>query len=168
MKKIFILFLSGLCAGSTVRSQQLSPSIIAAAGGINKAAGISLEWTLGEPIIESLSTADRLYTQGFHQPVLLARNFQVNKEQLLTGYQVTVAPNPVQSLLTATILSPKDEKMFVTLIDFTGRRYGVQTVTGKAGMATIDMSGMIAGMYLLEVRNTGGQLIRSFKIIKGQ
>jgi len=168
MKKIFILFLSGLCAGSTVRSQQLSPSIIAAAGDISKAAGISLEWTLGEPVIESLSTTDRFYTQGFHQPVLLARNFQVNKEQLLTGYAVTVAPNPVQSLLTATVISPNGENVYLTLIDFTGRRYRVQTFTGRNGMATVDMSGMIAGMYLLEVRNITGLLIRSFKIIKGQ
>jgi len=168
MKKGLFLFVIFLGMVESGRSQQLGPRIFASAGDINKAAGISLEWTLGEPIIESLSTVDRLYTQGFHQPVLLARNFQVNKEQLLTGYAVKVAPNPVQSLLTATVISPNGENVYLTLIDFTGRRYGVQMVAGKAGMATIDMSGMIAGMYLLEVRNAGGQLIRSFKIIKGQ
>lgn len=164
----YFLFFWTLIPAALCKAQTVSPSIIAAAGDVNKAAGISLEWTLGEPVIESLSTTDGFYTQGFHQPVLLARNFQVNKEQLLTGYEVTVAPNPVQSLLTATIVSPKVENMFLTLIDFTGRRYRVQTVTGRSGMATVDMSGLIAGIYLLEVRNTAGQLIRSFKIIKGQ
>ena len=133
----FFLFLVALIPAALCKSQTVSPSIIATAGDVNKAAGISLEWTLGEPVIESLSTADRFYTQGFHQPVLMARNFQVNKEQLLTGYKVTVAPNPVQSLLTATIHSPKEENMLLTLIDFTGRRYGVQTVTGKSGLATL-------------------------------
>lgn len=162
------LFLFGIFPASIIHSQQLSPTVLAAAGDISKAAGISLEWTLGETSIESLSTADRLYTQGFHQPVLIARNFHINNEQLLTGYRVTVAPNPVQSVLTATISSPFEEKVFLTLIDFSGRRYQLQTVKAKSANAKVDMSGMIAGIYLLEVRNANGQLIQSFKIIKGQ
>ena len=166
-KRLFVLFFF-LGVGVMGRSQQLIPNIIASAGDISKAAGISLEWTLGETTIESLSTADRLYTQGFHQPLLIARTFLINSAHLLTGYKITVAPNPVQSVLTATISSPLEEKVFLTLIDFSGRRYQLQTVNAKSATAKVDMAGMIAGIYLLEVRNTSGQLIQSFKIIKGQ
>lgn len=168
MKKMLVVLFVFLGMGVMGHSQQLIPSIIASGGDISKAAGISLEWTLGEPIIETLSTADKLYTQGFHQPILIARTFYINTEQLLTGYLVSVAPNPVHSVLTTTISGPKDEPVFITLIDFTGKRFRSQAVSGKFSRAPMDMSGLIAGIYLLEVRNTAGQLIRSFKIIKGQ
>ena len=116
MRKNFILLLFGLGISSLAWSQQLSPSVIASNGGINRAAGISLEWTLGEPTIESLSTADRLYTQGFHQPVLLVRKLQpgpaavVNSNAVaevnpIAGYKVTIAPNPVKSILLVNIAS---------------------------------------------------------------
>ena len=167
MTKNLFLLLSGLSIASMVQSQQLSPSVLAADGGISKAAGISLEWTLGETITESLSSTDRLYTQGFHQPLLMAKILP-SAEQHVTGYIVTVAPNPVQSILLATITSPNDEKILLTLIDITGRRFPIQSAIGKFSTVNVDMSGMISGIYLLELRNTSGQLVRTFKIIKGQ
>jgi hypothetical protein len=167
MTKNLFLLLSGLFIVSLVQSQQLSPSVLAADGGINKAAGISLEWTLGEITTESLSTTDRLYTQGFHQPVLFAKNFPA-ADQPVTGYVITVAPNPVLSILRASIASPKDEKILLTLIDFTGRKFPVQSANGKFSTVNVNMSGMIAGIYLLEIRNASGKLIKTFKIIKGQ
>jgi hypothetical protein len=168
MTKNLFLLLSGLFIASLAQSQQLSPSVLASDGGISKAAGISLEWTLGETFVESRSTTDRLYTQGFHQPVLLVKNVITPFEQLITGFQVTVAPNPVESVLTATIVSPGNENIYLTLIDFTGRRLPVQTTNGKFSSVHVDMSGMISGIYLLEIRNESGQLIKTFKIIKGR
>lgn len=166
-KKLFLLFF-GLCTAVLARSQQLSPSVLAADGGISKAAGISLEWTLGEIAAESIFTVDRLYTQGFHQPVLIAKNVQTDAKLLVTGYHVSVAPNPVQSVLTATVSSPIEGNVYLSLIDFSGRRYPAQLMDGKSGTAQVNMSGMISGMYLLEIRNGAGQLIKAFKIIKGQ
>jgi hypothetical protein len=158
--------MSLLFSASMARSQQLNPSVMAADGGISKAAGISLEWTLGETFVESISTTDRLYTQGFHQPVLFAKNFPV-AEQPVLGYVITVAPNPVESVLTAIIASPTNEKIYLTLIDFTGRRFSVPTAYGKFSTVKMDMSGKISGIYLLEIRNVSGQLIKTYKIIKG-
>ena len=167
MTKNLFLLLSGLFTALLVQSQQLSPSVLAADGGISKAAGISLEWTLGETNTESLSATDRLYTQGFHQPILLAKIFPA-AEQPVTGYLITVAPNPVLSVLSATIASPNDEKVILTLIDFTGRRFPVKTANGKFSTVNVDMSGMISGIYLLEIHNASGQLIKTFKIITGR
>ncbi len=168
MTKILFLLLPGLFTIIMARSQQLSPSVLAAEGGINNAAGISLEWTLGETLVESLSTSNRLYTQGFHQPLLLVKKKPVAVEQTPTGYGITVAPNPVRSYLTATITSATVEKMFLSLIDFTGRVIPIQAVYGKLSTVKINMSAMMAGIYLLEIRNVSGKLINTFKIIKGQ
>ena len=168
MRKNTLLLLFGLCFAAFARSQQLSPSVIASDGGISKASGISLEWTLGETTIESLSTSDRLYTQGFHQPLLLFKNFQPAGDITLAGYQVSIAPNPVRSILTIHIISLNNEKIYLSLIDMAGRRSPAQVINGRSGMAGVDMSAMNAGIYLLEVRNSANELIKSFKIIKGQ
>lgn len=167
MRKNIFLLLFGLFIFAFARSQQLSPNVIAPDGGISKARGISLEWTLGETSIESLSTSDRIYTQGFHQPLLLAKSFQPIAEITLAGYQVTIAPNPVQSMLTVNLTSLNNEKVYLTLIDFTGRRLPAQVAWGT-GTAKVNMGGMVSGIYLLEIRNASNQLVKSFKIIKGQ
>ena len=178
MRKNTLLLLLGICISGFARSQQLSPSVIASDGGINKAAGISLEWTLGEPTIESLSTTDRLYTQGFHQPLLQVKVNAVPvakvtpgpiAEAILTAsYKITVAPNPVQSILLVNIASLKTEKLNLSLVDIVGRQIMVQAFNGKSNTIQVDMSRLQSGSYLLELRNVGGQLIKSFEIIKAQ
>ena len=56
MRKNTLLLLLGICIAGFARSQQLTQSVIAPSGGISKAEGISLEWTLGETAIESLTS----------------------------------------------------------------------------------------------------------------
>ena len=141
--------------------------MIAGAGGISKAQGITLEWTLGEIAIESVATSDRLYTQGFHQPVLLARKFFIAEDNRYSDYKIMIAPNPVQSTLRITYSVPEAKEVTLVLSDFLGKQLNVQRVGNEKGMLSIDMSGMIAGFYLLNVQSREGNLIQSFKIIKG-
>ena len=169
MRKNMLLLLLGICIAGFVRSQQLSPSIIASDGGISKAAGISLEWTLGELTVESLSTTDRLYTQGFHQPLLVVKNLPVAKVKevkLVAAYKITVAPNPVQSLLLVNINTEIKEKLNLSLTDIVGRQILVQAFNGRSNTTQIDMSLIASGIYVLELRNLSGQLIKSFQVIK--
>ena len=169
MRKNMLLLLLGICIAGFARSQQLTPSIIASDGGINKAAGISLEWTLGELTVESLSTADRLYTQGFHQPLLVVKNLplvEVKEVKMLAEYKITVAPNPVLSILMVNINTEKKEKLNLTLTDVAGRQILVQAFNGRSNTTQIDMSRMTSGVYVLELRNLTGQLIKSFQVIK--
>lgn len=168
MRKILFFLLGIICIHTTVQGQQLSPSVIAAGGGTDKAAGISLEWTLGEPFTESLPVSDRLYTQGFHQPLLQVTKMPVTIIRPVTNYKITVAPNPVQSYLTATINAPNTDKVILSLIDFAGRVIPVKSASGKFSTVKVDMTGMIAGIYMLEIRKASGELIQTFKIIKGQ
>lgn len=165
--KLFFL-LYGLCVCITGQSQQISSSVIASAGGNNNAVGISLDWTLGETAVESIYTTDRLYTQGFHQPILIAKSFTIQTENWTKDYRIELAPNPVQSNLYVCINSTAGEKSFLTLVDIVGRRYTTQVATGKISNTIVDMSGLFPGVYLLEVRNAESRLIKTFKIIKGQ
>ena len=179
MKKTLFFLFGILCILSKVHSQQLSPSVIAAQGDISKAAGIALDWTLGEPFTESLPVSNGLYTQGFHQPLLqvieipktLTKQVAGYAETVtkpVTNYKITVVPNPVQTYLTAGITAPNTDKIIVSLIDITGRVIPVRITGGSYSTVRIDMTGMIAGIYMLEIRKATGELIQTFKIIKGQ
>lgn len=164
---IFSLILFGLIFSVQGRSQQLAPSVIASGGGVATAGNISLSWTLGENVVETVSACSKLYTQGFHQPVLMARVLYAAKEKMITGYSVSVAPNPVYSVLNVNIEAPAQENVQVSLVDLLGRSL-MSKQTGGSGTMRLDMSGHISGVYLLTVKTLSGQLIRSFKIIKTQ
>ena len=73
MEKRILLFLWGIAFLLNGNSQNLKQNIIAADGGISKSGNISLEWTLGEFAIETVNAGTKLYTQGFHQPVLAVK-----------------------------------------------------------------------------------------------
>lgn len=180
MRKVILFLLGIICLYTTVQSQQLNPSVIAAEGGVSKAAGISLEWTLGEPFTESLPVSDGLFTQGFHQPLLLVTKMPVPVPKQVTNYKITVvpapvtdykitlAPNPVQSYFIVSMPAPNPEEVILSLIDFAGRITPVRFINGKATTIRVDMTRMIAGIYLLEIRKPSGELIQTFKIIKAQ
>jgi hypothetical protein len=167
MRKNLLFMLTGLILFFSSGAQQLSPNVIASDGGISKAAGISLEWTLGETTVESLTTSNKLYTQGFHQPMLIAKQFHTTVDTRLKDFDISVMPNPVQSVLTVTLAASSNEKVYLSLVDMTGRRTFMQVANAK-GTSLVDMSGMISGIYILEVRSVSNQLIKSFKVIKAE
>jgi hypothetical protein len=48
--------------------QTLTPEVISSSGGYFDNTNASLSWTLGEPVIETLTETNAILTQGFHQP----------------------------------------------------------------------------------------------------
>jgi hypothetical protein len=59
---ILALFITPVCA------QSLSPSVIASAGSSFTSAQFSMDYTLGETFVTTLSNGSNILTQGFHQP----------------------------------------------------------------------------------------------------
>lgn len=151
-------------------AQQLSPSVLAAAGGTAHSPTISLEWTLGEAVVETHTTPDRLYTQGFHQP-LLHISEQPDKTALFgvdATYSFTVAPNPVASHLTLAITSPEEKPLLLRMTDINGRHYDLPTVPPNTKSTQIDMTLFPAGTYLLHIGKVDGSMLKSYKIVKAQ
>lgn len=166
MKMTYFMILFGLAFSLPGWGQKLTPSVIAAEGGRARSATMTLDWTLGEYAVETLPYAGGLYTQGFHQPILTVHRFYVGNEELISDYAVAVAPNPVQAMLRVTIDAPTDEKVQVSLIDLLGRSRMTKETSGQ-GVLQLDLSTYIPGVYLLTVKKLSGELIRTFKIIKG-
>jgi hypothetical protein len=96
---------SGNGEGTSTAEQRFEPEVIANDGGNNILGDMQVEWTLGETAIESVTNKDRLYTQGFHQPlIVLSRKNEIVIED---DIKITAAPNPVEHILTVSFWSKK-------------------------------------------------------------
>ncbi len=162
MKRHVIPLLLGLILPSMGLAQQLSPAVMATAGGQHKNEQLSLEWTLGETFIETVSLPNRIYTQGFHQPMLRVEDLP----QLASPYRVRIAPNPVATILNVAIDAEEDTKFQLTLTDMTGRTFYTKSAAVQSDPIQVEMKALPAGVYLLQVATPEGQPVKTVKVVK--
>lgn len=165
------LLLAGSLALSSVSiAQQLSPSVVATSGGTIRTQTMTLDWTLGEAVVETATVSERLYTQGFHQPLLQVSE-QPNRISLFgvdADYSFVVAPNPVTSHLTISITAPESSPLQVLLTDMKGVQYTFPVVPADTKSTQLDLTAFPAGMYLLHIGKTDGPRLKSYKVVKIQ
>ncbi len=93
----YYLIVSGILMASWLPAQSLSQSVIALAGGYEKTpAGLTVSWTVGEPIVDPLKSGDLLLTQGFQQPDL---QVTTGFSDPTFGHDLKVFPNPTSAQL---------------------------------------------------------------------
>ncbi len=162
MKRHVIPLLLGLTLPAMGFAQRLSPSVMATAGGQDKNEQLSLEWTLGESFVETVSLPNRIYTQGFHQPMLRVEDLP----QLTSPYRVRIAPNPVAAILNVAIDAEEDTKFQLNLTDMTGRTFYTKSAAVQPDPIQVDMKALPAGVYLLQVATQEGQPVKTVKVVK--
>jgi hypothetical protein len=168
MRKKIMLLPCSVLAALTAYSQQAMQAVIAPAGDISKTANISLQWTLGEPVIESVVSNNYLLTQGFHQPLLQSKRrlpLVASPPELVS---VQVMPNPLQHTCRVFITRQAGTMLYLELSDSHGRKLYTTTATGKIAAVTLDLTAYAAGTYLLSVRDAQGLLYNTSKLIKTQ
>ena len=164
--KITVLVLFGSLAIATgCMAQQLSPSVLAVSGGTARTPTMILDWTVGESVVETVTASNRLYTQGFHQPLLLVSE-QPNIPDADAGYKFTVVPNPVVSSLRIDITAPESSLLQLFLTDLRGHQFNLPVVPANTTSMQIDMTAYPAGTYLLRIGKADGPLLKSYKIVK--
>ncbi|MBK8502440.1 MAG: T9SS type A sorting domain-containing protein [Saprospiraceae bacterium] len=154
----YFLLLTMLLIAQMSSGQNLSSSVIALAGGHTKSpGGLSLSWTVGEPVVDPIRSEKILLTQGFQQPSLkVATGF----EDLTFGFGLQVFPNPVTHVLK--MQSDYPEAIDFRLVDMTGKAIHKGSWTSEH---SLDMSHLSAGMYALYYL-AGGRMVRSELISK--
>lgn len=168
MGKTRLLLAGALILSLESMAQQLSPSVLAVSGGTARTQTMILDWTLGESVVETHYATDRLYTQGFHQPML-----QVTEQSAPASVgngepRFVVAPNPVTSHFTVTAGFARETPFQLRLTDLTGRQYLLPDLPATTESLQVDMSGFPAGTYLLHISKDNGSRLQSYKVIKSQ
>ncbi|MBC7511686.1 MAG: T9SS type A sorting domain-containing protein [Ferruginibacter sp.] len=158
-----------LCVSSSSScfAQEKSPSVISSAGDVSKGGGLILEWTLGEPAVETLSTSTALYTQGFHQPVLLVQ--KINKSQDMAAINnIIVYPNPATSVINLQLEKPSTSELVISLIDASGKLVLNNRLSTNSSFLKLNVSNLRTGTYILRIIDLKASAQSDFKIIKTQ
>jgi hypothetical protein len=165
-KKLFSL-IAAICFFYSANSQKLERSIISPAGGSSLTPKYTIDWTMGEFAVETISSNGKMYTQGFHQPLqIITSTSPVTRTGIV--YNISIAPNPVTSILNFSISSVNNIRVFVTIADIHGVIFKQYNVSSANGTLQIDMTGLPAGTYTLTVRDgVAANIIQTYQIIKG-
>ena len=160
-------FLLSLCivTAGTIQAQSLTPNVIGSAGNMDKANGISLEWTLGETAIQASDKNYKMYNEGFHQPLLVEK---IKDDNLNEAYAISVAPNPVNSILFISISSEENTKLVLQLLNIDGQVLYSEDANSFNYSKELDMSRYENGLYILKIYSKENRLNKAFKISKIQ
>ena len=163
MRKI-LLILSGILFCFTGISQSVAPEVYATSGGHYTGTNAQLSWTIGEPVIETVSNTNNIITQGFHQT-----NYDITsiKENPDLGYDISIFPNPVSNTLQISISgNVNNSNLKIELMDVTGKILINEKIAGTIITHQLNMREYAPGSYFLRITNEKEQLINSYKIQK--
>jgi hypothetical protein len=167
MKRFTITLIISL-AFIAVNGQTSILEVISPAGGyyVSTEAGVSVSWTLGEPVVGTLVNEAEgiILTQGFQQGDFVIVNVPVDPA---IGFTARVFPNPAKDETTVKITMPTQGRINLMVFDITGRvvlsdQFDMFT---QEYSHTLNVSSLRAGIYLIRV-NSGTKSSRVLKLIK--
>ena len=168
MKRL-ILILILLPAFSSLRAQELAPTVIATAGKDMSAGEYKLSFTIGELAVTTLKPQGYILTQGFQQPPNLYLSDIQKNENFRIG--INVYPNPTRDIVNITldeIFENIDIKVFV--YNSFGQEVEVpfvRTSLGGGVHLTVDLTSFARGNYFIKLIDLSNSVvIADFKIFK--
>ena len=166
LQAFFIFSIS--CFIIPAAAQTLSPTVIGSKGGHDKTEAISLEWTLGELEVNTLSYPGGIQTEGFHQSTLLKVVRIDESKATSSSLNISVSPNPVYSMLNVKIQSDVDSKLTLKLLDVNGKIIYSSMASSLNDSKELDLTNLTSGVYLLNIYNASGSVFQTYKISKIQ
>lgn len=144
-------------------AQEVEREVVATAGNADENALVSLEWTIGETLIDGWETEEVQLTQGFHQPDLLI--IGIPEQNRSKAGLVRVYPNPGKNYLYFD--TDQESGLFsVRLFDMTGRLLYHETYSLMQTSGKLDLRELAEGTYLLRIELDQGRESSLHKIIK--
>ena len=151
IKNALLLFV--LLTSLSVTAQE----VIATQGDSYSNTSGSIDFTVGEVVINTGTDGSNSITQGFHQS-----NWKfVGVEDHAPNYEVSIFPNPTAEVLN--IKTSKFENVKYTLYDTQGKLVLQDKLSAE--QTTIQVTKIAAGSYSL-VLNTGKQILKTYRLIK--
>ena len=156
--KILIVFISLIVFILSVSGQ--TQQVMTTAGGNGQGTNTQIEWTLGETIVTTFSTADTILTQGFHQPLLTVTAINTYDSP---DIRIQVYPNPAQDQLMIQLGCVEIKDFRYVLYDMNGKFLRQQILLSD--ITNINMDNYLPGIYLLKILKKDIE-IQVFEIMK--
>jgi hypothetical protein len=134
--------------------------VISTAGQTQSISGYEISWTLGEPVIATVTAGTTVLTQGFHQSKLTVTAID---EFPASDFEVTVFPNPTSDFVIVHLV-PTTINAGLSLFEFSGKLLQQHLITESD--TRVNLSGYASGTYILKLYQKDKTPVQSFKIIK--
>lgn len=131
--------------------------VVASQGGSFTNAQGSIDYTIGEPIIATVSSGSNDLTQGFHQTNW---NF-LGLDDFAPDFEIGVYPNPTQDELN--IKSSSSEGLSFIMSDAQGKHVLNDQLNGE--LTTFKVGHLAPGTYNLTI-NQNGEMLKNFRLVK--
>lgn len=151
----FSFTLAALLFVRIIEAQNLSPTVVNSSGGVISNSSNSLEWSLGELAVSTLTSPNNLLTQGFLQPTTTI----VGTEAAFDESRFSAYPNPVSDWLN--LQTDIAEIKTMHMHNVSGR-----LVLQSTFQPSLDVHQLISGIYIVSLFNDQNQFLHSFKINK--
>jgi len=141
------------------------PEVIASAGNYASYESVTMSWTLGEPVIKTITDDRSMLTQGFHQSAYEI----IALGGIMEGapFEVEVYPIPTRDNVNIHIRSLNDQvNLMVELHDINGNFVYRENVKSNEFNHEINLYKYPAAIFILTVTDLENNYVRKFKIVK--
>jgi len=154
---ILFMFLVGL-----VGAQEAFQQAVSSGGGGFSNEDVSLNWTIGESVIQTFSADGIVLTQGFQQS-----SYTITQIELNTSFNLifNVYPNPTSQYVNIEVIGDLSD-LEGTLYDLSGRI--IVQKRFEENRLRFDLVDCSASTYMIIVKNAKGEKVANYKIIKNQ
>ena len=178
LRKIFptqfsLLFFTSILCGGIATAQITYPYTVNIAGNQVTTGNYSIEWSVGESAaITTMGNSNLLVTNGLLQ-YNVENQPEANMVASFLPNEIIVYPNPVKNELNINILHANKGNHQIELLDVKGAKLKEVKIlyNGMGVLEKWDLSGLTAGPYFLNIRQThpvNGRLVKkgAYKILK--
>ncbi len=138
--------------------QSAEQNVLSSSGNHYNNGVVQMSYTMGEPVVETVSNSSNTLTQGFHQT---SWNF-LGVEDLNSDLIVTVFPNPVGDALT--IKTEQYDNLSYQLFDENGKLiFEGNLLNSETFLNTSDLQ---PAAYSLRILNNQLEMVKLFKLLK--
>lgn len=166
MKRIYTLGISLLMMATFANAQSISHSVVASAGAnhTDETTGISISWTLGEPVIGTITSDDEsiILTQGFQQGAL---GGDVIVVPLDFSAEITVYPNPTTNFVNIRVDGLLNGTLKLEILDIHGRLRAQHENITNEDIVTIKADHLNSGVYMLRFLS-GEKTVKTVRLMK--
>ena len=142
MKHVNCVMIAFFLFATAIQAQE----VVSTAGSYGETSSGSLNWTVGEPVIETITDGANTLTQGFQQSKLTVTAINDLK---VPGIELSVYPNPTNSFLSIEVKTDKQRNLLLSLFDINGRLILQKKMIGNK--QTIKMQNYKPATYILKV-----------------
>jgi hypothetical protein len=158
---LFLCLSPGICLA---QGAETCIQVISATGLSATQGGLTFSYTVGEPVIMTLSGNTRKLTQGFHQPELCKLVSTNNLD--LAAWNIEAFPNPTADALTVRFSDEKGAQLRASVFNLLGQVMLADQPLSQPDGSRLDCTSWQPGVYILQLQDPTTRGVASVRFVR--